>query len=364
MDAAHQQRDVGAADKGRRGGERGAEAAWATACSRFSCPTSSTRRTARCRTASTCGRRQSAAASRVHGQGVRGVDGSGPRPPQVHERLLGPRQVRAQLVPLRRRVVGHRLLVRRGAVHGGGAAGAGAGGAALPAPARAAAPKPRIYVYDLPPRFTSWLGAFRRGDWTRDHWYGVDVILHKQLLASSHRTHDPEEADFFFIPLHLSLAIHPPLLLQALHRAQRQAAARRPQVREHDVAVPPPPSQTPRDGDDAGPGEPLRARPRPRGGAAHLPPPLGRALQPPVGRRRRVPVPRRQWGAGRPPRVARRHRASLPRRAGAAQPVDRRSREELPERRAPLLRRAGGVRRRRSASCATTFRTASSFRAR
>ena len=80
--------------------------------------------------------------------------------------------------------------------------------AALPAPARAATPKPRIYVYDLPPRFTSWLGAFRRGDWTRDHWYGVDVILHKQLLASSHRTHDPEEADFFFIPLHLSLGYY------------------------------------------------------------------------------------------------------------------------------------------------------------
>ena len=63
-------------------------------------------------------------------------------------------------------------------------------------------------MYDLPPRFTSWLGAFRRGDWTRDHWYGVDVILHKQLLASSHRTHDPEEADFFFIPLHLSLGYY------------------------------------------------------------------------------------------------------------------------------------------------------------
>ena len=68
--------------------------------------------------------------------------------------------------------------------------------------------RPRIYVYDLPPRFTSWLGAFRRGDWTRDHWYGVDVMLHQQLLRSKYRTLDPEAADFFFIPLHLSLGFY------------------------------------------------------------------------------------------------------------------------------------------------------------
>ena len=68
--------------------------------------------------------------------------------------------------------------------------------------------RPRIYVYDMPPRFTSWLGAMRRGDWTRDHWYGVDVILHQQLLRSPYRTTDPEQADFFFIPLHLSLGYY------------------------------------------------------------------------------------------------------------------------------------------------------------
>ena len=68
--------------------------------------------------------------------------------------------------------------------------------------------RPRIYVYDVPPRFTSWLGAFRRGDWTRDHWYGVDVMLHQQLLRSPYRTLDPEAADFFFIPLHLSLGYY------------------------------------------------------------------------------------------------------------------------------------------------------------
>ena len=68
--------------------------------------------------------------------------------------------------------------------------------------------RPRVYVYDVPPRFTSWMGTFRRGDWTRDHWYGVDVMLHQQLLRSPYRTLDPEQADFFFIPLHLSLGFY------------------------------------------------------------------------------------------------------------------------------------------------------------
>ena len=68
--------------------------------------------------------------------------------------------------------------------------------------------RPRVYVYDMPPRFTSWLGAMRRGDWTRDHWYGVDVILHQQLLRSPYRTLDPANADYFFIPLHLSLGFY------------------------------------------------------------------------------------------------------------------------------------------------------------
>ncbi|KAL3905618.1 MAG: hypothetical protein SGPRY_010853, partial [Prymnesium sp.] len=69
-------------------------------------------------------------------------------------------------------------------------------------------PRPRVYVYDMPPRFTSWLSAFRKGDWTHDHWYGVDVMMHTQLLRSPHRTLQPEEADLFFIPLHLSLGYY------------------------------------------------------------------------------------------------------------------------------------------------------------
>ena len=86
---------------------------------------------------------------------------------------------------------------RGGGAPSGSAPGGGGGGV-----------RPRIYVYDVPPRFTSWLGAMRRGDWTRDHWYGVDVMLHQQLLRSKYRTLDPEEADYFFIPLHLSLGYY------------------------------------------------------------------------------------------------------------------------------------------------------------
>jgi len=34
------------------------------------------------------------------------------------------------------------------------------------------------------------------------------VIIHKQLLASPYRTSDPEQADYFFIPLHVSLGFY------------------------------------------------------------------------------------------------------------------------------------------------------------
>lgn len=74
--------------------------------------------------------------------------------------------------------------------------------------AAAPPPRPRIYVYDLPPRYTSWLAAYRRGDWTRDHWYGADVLFHQQLLRSPHRELDASRADLFLVPLHLSLGFY------------------------------------------------------------------------------------------------------------------------------------------------------------
>ena len=36
----------------------------------------------------------------------------------------------------------------------------------------------------------------------------MDVLLHEELLRSPYRTHDPEQADFFFIPLYLSLGFY------------------------------------------------------------------------------------------------------------------------------------------------------------
>ena len=31
--------------------------------------------------------------------------------------------------------------------------------------------------------------------------YGIEMYLHEQLLLSEHRTMDPEEADFFYVPV-------------------------------------------------------------------------------------------------------------------------------------------------------------------
>jgi hypothetical protein len=54
--------------------------------------------------------------------------------------------------------------------------------------------RPRIYVYELPPRFNAW---FRVAAPDRNS----GVQLHERLLASRYRTTDPEEADFFYVPV-------------------------------------------------------------------------------------------------------------------------------------------------------------------
>ena len=80
---------------------------------------------------------------------------------------------------------------------------------------------PRIYVYELPAPYTSWLAlphvratgcGDRSGDRSGACWwqeadpaYGADVQLLRRLLRSPHRTHDAEKADFFYVPLMLSL---------------------------------------------------------------------------------------------------------------------------------------------------------------
>ncbi|KAL1528336.1 hypothetical protein AB1Y20_009690 [Prymnesium parvum] len=108
--------------------------------------------------------------------------------------------------------------------YGADCSGSTAGGAAAP-PGGAF---PRVYVYDLPGEFNTFLLSRRldarscvlrtyrplaeRGaraalggtdgvgvEWA-DNLYGAEVALHEALLRSPHRTLDPEEAHFFFVP--------------------------------------------------------------------------------------------------------------------------------------------------------------------
>lgn len=109
---------------------------------------------------------------------------------------------------------------REGQLDGGDSEGSGwhAGGGRGGAPAL----KPRIYVYELPGEYNSFLLARRqnsdacalreyvappggpRGGPTSVAWtgtlYGAEVALHEALLASPHRTLDASEADFFYVP--------------------------------------------------------------------------------------------------------------------------------------------------------------------
>ena len=68
----------------------------------------------------------------------------------------------------------------------------------------------RVYVYDLPPKFNTWLAAhFRRpGRWDQSYLYSLDAKLHRWLLHSPHRTFDPKEADYFFVPAYLHLGFY------------------------------------------------------------------------------------------------------------------------------------------------------------
>jgi len=99
-----------------------------------------------------------------------------------------------------------------------------AGGGVDDGSGRPAAPlRPRIYVYELPGEFNTFLLARRHntdacvlreyarvrgaggGDaGTAREWsptlYGAEVALHEELLASAHRTSDPAEADYFYVP--------------------------------------------------------------------------------------------------------------------------------------------------------------------
>ena len=78
---------------------------------------------------------------------------------------------------------------------------------------------PRIYVYDVPAHVSSWLALPALNVestcsmpseacwWVGgiDPAYGADVAVLRRMLSSPHRTVHPEEADFFFVPLLLSI---------------------------------------------------------------------------------------------------------------------------------------------------------------
>ncbi|KXZ53464.1 hypothetical protein GPECTOR_7g914 [Gonium pectorale] len=91
-----------------------------------------------------------------------------------------------------------------------------------PAPSRK---RPLIYVYDLEPLYQSKLLQYRiapawcthryyqGGNKTHySEWcYGAESAVHEYLLISDHRTFDPEEADFFYVPVYMACLIWPVL---------------------------------------------------------------------------------------------------------------------------------------------------------
>lgn len=59
----------------------------------------------------------------------------------------------------------------------------------------------KIYVYDLPSKYnTDWLQNPR----CSNHLFSSEVAIHRALQSSDVRTHDPWEADFFFVPVYVS----------------------------------------------------------------------------------------------------------------------------------------------------------------
>ncbi|KAK3280519.1 hypothetical protein CYMTET_11642 [Cymbomonas tetramitiformis] len=58
----------------------------------------------------------------------------------------------------------------------------------------------KIYIYELPPRFNSWL-LYHHHPFSMGSIYSAGRFLHERLLASEFRTADPEEADYFLIPM-------------------------------------------------------------------------------------------------------------------------------------------------------------------
>ncbi|CAL9067938.1 unnamed protein product [Musa banksii] len=84
-----------------------------------------------------------------------------------------------------------------------------------PQPSSAALPK--IYVYDLPSRYNKdWLSNSRCGS----HLFASEVAIHEALLGYPGRAVDPNEADFFFVPVYVSCNFSTPNGFPSLHHAR------------------------------------------------------------------------------------------------------------------------------------------------
>lgn len=60
----------------------------------------------------------------------------------------------------------------------------------------------KVYVYDLPARYNKdWL---KNNDRCKKHLFASEVAIHNALLESDVRTFDPNQADFFFVPVYVS----------------------------------------------------------------------------------------------------------------------------------------------------------------
>ncbi|KAG2488357.1 hypothetical protein HYH03_013047 [Edaphochlamys debaryana] len=94
------------------------------------------------------------------------------------------------------------------------------GGAGAGPPGRL---RPLIYVYDMPPEFTTRMHQYKltrefcgyreflRNNSTKlfGASYSIESYLHEMLLLSPHRTFDPEEADFFYVPVYYTCFMWP-----------------------------------------------------------------------------------------------------------------------------------------------------------
>lgn len=85
----------------------------------------------------------------------------------------------------------------------------------------------RVYVYDLPGSYNAALvrESHERPPPIRDplcdaSFYSAEVSLHRFLLSSAVRTRDPEEADFFYVPIYTTcfLMTHQPNNLETTGR--------------------------------------------------------------------------------------------------------------------------------------------------